>query len=153
MDCSPPGSSVHEISQARILEWFAISFSRGSSWPRDRARVSCIGGQILYHWVPWEAPKLWKGSVRVTSFPTPLSKIRENGMWLRSCVGPGLWGMLLEAPEGTVRGPHTKFHRCYPRGPSPSLPAVPPRAVRTQAPTCSSCPRLEGLIKTQPKQS
>ena len=35
MDCSPPGSSVHQISQARIQEWVAISFSRGSSWPRD----------------------------------------------------------------------------------------------------------------------
>ena len=35
MDCSPPGSSVHAISQARILEWVAISFSRGSSRPRD----------------------------------------------------------------------------------------------------------------------
>ena len=35
MDCSPPGSSVHEISQARILEWVAISFSRGSSWSRE----------------------------------------------------------------------------------------------------------------------
>ena len=36
MDCSPPGSSIHGISQARILEWAAISFSRGYSWPRDR---------------------------------------------------------------------------------------------------------------------
>ena len=35
MDCSPPGSSVHGIFQARILEWVAISFSRGSSWPRN----------------------------------------------------------------------------------------------------------------------
>ena len=35
MDCSPPGSSVHGIPQARILEWVAVSFSRGSSWPRD----------------------------------------------------------------------------------------------------------------------
>ena len=35
MDCSPPGSSLHGISQARILEWVAISLSRGSSWPRD----------------------------------------------------------------------------------------------------------------------
>ena len=35
MDCSPPGSSVHGISQARVLEWVAISFSRGSSLPRD----------------------------------------------------------------------------------------------------------------------
>ena len=42
------GSAVHGISQARILEWVAISFSKGSSWPRDRTHVSCIGGQILY---------------------------------------------------------------------------------------------------------
>jgi len=42
MDCSPPGSSVHEISQARILEWVAVSFSRGSSQYRDRTHVSCI---------------------------------------------------------------------------------------------------------------
>ena len=42
MDCSPPGSSVHGISQSRILEWVAISFSRGSSWPRDWIWVSCI---------------------------------------------------------------------------------------------------------------
>ena len=48
MDCSPPGSSVHGISQARILEWVAISFSRGSSWPRDQICVSCIGREILY---------------------------------------------------------------------------------------------------------
>ena len=41
VDCSPPGSSVHKILQARILEWVAISFSRGSSQPRDRTQVSC----------------------------------------------------------------------------------------------------------------
>ena len=56
MDCSPPGSSLHGILQARILEWVAIPFSRGSSWPRDWTRVSCIGTQILYHWAIWEAP-------------------------------------------------------------------------------------------------
>ena len=44
---SPPGSSVHGIFQARILEWVAISFSRGSSWPRDRAQVSCIVGRFF----------------------------------------------------------------------------------------------------------
>ena len=53
-DCSPPGSSVHRISQARILEWVAISFSRGSSHPRDWAQVSCIGRWILYHWATRE---------------------------------------------------------------------------------------------------
>ena len=47
MDCSPPGSSVHGILQARILEWVAISFSRGSSWSRDRTQVSRITGRHL----------------------------------------------------------------------------------------------------------
>ena len=41
MDCSPPGSSVHGILQARIREWVAIPFSRESSWARDQTRVSC----------------------------------------------------------------------------------------------------------------
>ena len=43
------GFSAHGIFQARILEWAAISYSRGSSQPRDQTRVSCIGRQILYH--------------------------------------------------------------------------------------------------------
>ena len=47
MDYSLPGSSVHGILQARILEWVAIPFSRGSSQPRDRAQVSCIAGDSL----------------------------------------------------------------------------------------------------------
>ena len=50
MDCSPPGSSAHEILQARILEWVAISFSRGSSQPRDQTRVSCIAGGFFTDW-------------------------------------------------------------------------------------------------------
>ena len=56
LNCNPPGTSVHGIVPARILEWIAIS-SRGSSWTRDQTRVSCIsciGRQILYHWVTWE---------------------------------------------------------------------------------------------------
>ena len=58
INCSPPGSSVHGISQERILDWVAISFSRGSAGPRDQTRISCIscfGGQILYHCATWEA--------------------------------------------------------------------------------------------------
>ena len=50
---APPGSSVHRILQARLLEWVAMSFSRGSSRPRDRACISyvfLIGRQVLYHW-------------------------------------------------------------------------------------------------------
>ena len=47
MDCSLPGSSVHGIFQARVLEWVAISFSRGSSRSRDRTCSSCIAGGIF----------------------------------------------------------------------------------------------------------
>ena len=58
MGFSLPGSSVHEIVQARILEWVAISYSRGSSQPKDRTRVfcnSCFGRQFLYHSATWVA--------------------------------------------------------------------------------------------------
>ena len=47
VDCSPPGSSVHVIFQARILEWAAILFSRGSSHPRDWTWVSCFAGRFF----------------------------------------------------------------------------------------------------------
>ena len=55
MNCSPPGSTVYRISQARILKWVAIPFSRGSSWLRDWTHIPCIGRSILYHWATWEA--------------------------------------------------------------------------------------------------
>ena len=53
MDCSPPGFSVHGIFQARILEWVAISYSRGSSWNMGQTLISCVSccsRWILYHW-------------------------------------------------------------------------------------------------------
>ena len=53
MGCSPPGSSIHGISQARTLKWVAIYISRGPSPPRDQTQVSCIGRQILYRWANW----------------------------------------------------------------------------------------------------
>ena len=58
MDCSPLGSSVHGISQARILEWIAISLAKGSSWPRDWTHVSCTGRLVLYHWATKEAHRV-----------------------------------------------------------------------------------------------
>ena len=54
MDRSPPGSSVHGILQARILEWVAISFSGGSSQPRDWAQVSCIASRLSTDWATKE---------------------------------------------------------------------------------------------------
>ena len=58
MDCSLLGSIVCAVSQLRILEWVAISSSRGSASPRNRtwvSQVSCIGKWILYHWATWGA--------------------------------------------------------------------------------------------------
>ena len=57
MNSSQPVSSLHEIFQARILKWVSISYSRGSSWPKDRTHVSCISGHVLYHCATWEAHK------------------------------------------------------------------------------------------------
>ena len=69
MDYSLPGFSVPGILQARILEWVAISFSRGSSQPRNQTWVSCIAGRFFTDWATWEtlgrtdaeaeAPVLW----------------------------------------------------------------------------------------------
>ena len=56
MDCSLPGSSVHGIFQAWVLQWVAISFSRGSSWPRDQTQVSHIAGRCFTIWVTRDAP-------------------------------------------------------------------------------------------------
>ena len=57
MNCSPPGSSVHGILQARILELVVIPFSRGSSWPRDQTWVSCIAGRFFTVWGTRGIPK------------------------------------------------------------------------------------------------
>ena len=57
MDCSPPGSSVHGTSQARILEWVAMPSSRESSQPRDWTQVSCIAGGFFYHLNHQGSPK------------------------------------------------------------------------------------------------
>ena len=65
MDLSPSGSSIHGISQLRMLEWDSIFFSRGSSQPREGPHISCIGRWILHCWAAWEAPSrphcpVWK---------------------------------------------------------------------------------------------
>ena len=61
MDCSLPGSSIHGIFWARVLEWVAILFSRGSFQPRDRTQVSCIAGRCFTVWATREAQFIIKG--------------------------------------------------------------------------------------------
>ena len=57
-DCSPPGFSVHGILQVRILEWFAMPLSRGSSQPGDWTQVSCIAGGFFTIWATREAQQI-----------------------------------------------------------------------------------------------
>ena len=64
MDCSLPGFSIHGILQARILEWVTISFSRGSSQPRDWTWVSHIGGRRFNLWATGEALGVQGGKER-----------------------------------------------------------------------------------------
>ena len=67
-DCSLPGSFVHRILQAKILQWVAMSSSRGSSWFRDRTHVcyvSCTGRWILYHQCHLGSPSSWQRAVAI----------------------------------------------------------------------------------------
>ena len=65
MDCSPPGSSVHGILQARILEWVAMPSSRRSSQPRDLTQVSHIAGRFFTIWTTREAQEYCSGYVYI----------------------------------------------------------------------------------------
>ena len=56
MDCNPPGSSVHGILQARILEWVAMPFSQGSSQPSDQTLIFCIAGRFFSAEPPGKPP-------------------------------------------------------------------------------------------------
>ena len=58
MNCNPPGSSVHGVSQGRILEWVAVPFSRWSSRPRDQTQVSHIAGRHFNLWATREVTKI-----------------------------------------------------------------------------------------------
>ena len=87
-DCSLPVSPVPGIFQARILEQVAISFSRGSSRPKDWTHiscVSCIGRQIPYHWVTWEAQKV--------DYLLPKAE-GVMGMWNDCCLEGSFWGVM-----------------------------------------------------------
>ena len=94
MDCSPPGSSVHGVFPARILEWITISSSKGSSQPRDWTHISCIGRQILCHWATMEAQKalLWTKVVEVMEFQLSYLKIlKDDAVKVLHSIYQQLW--------------------------------------------------------------
>ena len=83
MDCSPPDSSVHEILWARILEWVAIPFSRGYSWPRDQTQVSCNAGSFLLSEPPGK-PKLTVFQLKNKTKQNSLQSSRSSHSSLQS---------------------------------------------------------------------
>ena len=91
-DCSPPGSSVYGILQARILEWVAIPFSRRSSWHKDGTRVSCITGWLSTIWATKEVHMISRYKRAKGKHPI------ANMLWLFSIV------------RHCWRGKLTKFH-------------------------------------------
>ena len=78
--CSPPGSSVQEILQARILEWAAISFSRGSSRPSNRTWDSCIAGGFFTIWATMEAHPAAYEDTRLSEFFAARAGAEQN-LW------------------------------------------------------------------------
>ena len=78
MVCSLPASSVHGIFQVRVLEWVAISLSRGSSRPRDWTRVSCIAGRHFTIWATREAQKRQRNKKSNGQHPVRSHKKQEN---------------------------------------------------------------------------
>ena len=82
MDCSPPGSSVHGILQARILEWVAIFFSRGSSQPRDQTFIFCFTGRCF-------TTELWGKHIKSCHLFQREERRITIGIWDCKCVlGP-----------------------------------------------------------------
>ena len=80
MDCNPPSSSLHRISQARILEWVAIFYLRGSFKPRDRTQVSCIASRFFFFNHLNHKKMKVKSLSRVRLFATP---------WVAAHQAPG----------------------------------------------------------------
>ena len=89
IDCSPPGSSVHGIFQARIVEWVAFPFSRRSSQHMDQTQISHIASRFFTIWATREAQEYWSGYLSLLQwiFPTQelnpgLLRCRQTLYWL-----------------------------------------------------------------------
>ena len=87
MDCSPSDSSVHGIIQARILEWAANWFSRGSSWPRDQTQVFYFAGSFLTNWATRESQVAYWVVLLTRSFLKKFPRERNGCLLQYSCPG------------------------------------------------------------------
>ena len=87
IDCSLPGSSVHGIFQASLLEWVAISFSRGSSRPRDWTRVSCIVGRHFTVWTTREAQIIYYSMLKRNKLSSGRTQLVDTETtWVHLCM-------------------------------------------------------------------
>ena len=78
MDCSLPGSSLHGITQAEILEWVSIPFSWGSFWPRDWTCISCITGRFFYLLSHQGSPRFWYTCIIFCPFPVIWPSLQQS---------------------------------------------------------------------------
>ena len=94
-DCSPPGSSVHGILQAKILEWVAVPSSRGYSWPRNQtcvSNVSYIIGRFFTHWATWEAHVFFYHNIKKEkTYKRTRKKYRQSSLCIWVKVKSILW--------------------------------------------------------------
>ena len=112
MDCSLPGSSVHETSRARILEWAAISFPRGSSWPRDQTRDSCLLG-IFFTPEPPKKPLLLFYWVMLSPNSSIKWPEKQNMLLIFFFLSPSInWGNLFNPSPLSPGGSEVKASTC-----------------------------------------
>ena len=139
MDCSLPGSSVHGILQARILEWVVLSSSRGSSRPRDWTRVS----YIYLHWQAGSLPLAPPGKLHFSPYA---ADILESRMWL-----PWLLSLSMKVPLPKLNswlslGPGSScekrqdFHIVWTSGFPLVTSWAGPKSLYPELPSCQTCP-------------
>ena len=117
---------VHGILQARTLEWVAIPFPRGSSWPRDQTRVPCLAGRFLTIWAtyvrfwPWEVFYKRLSEVTLLYFSSSKTRVSFRRTIRKVWVGLGkLWGegLNVRIPEITVWRQNLRWVICTARQP------------------------------------
>ena len=101
--------TIHGILQARILEWVAVPFSRGSSQPRDPTQVSCIAGRLFTSWATREAQEYWRVAYSCSSgssWPRNLTRVSciAGGFFTSWATKEALFLLMLGKIEGNNRG-------------------------------------------------
>ena len=103
-NCNLPGSSIHGTFQARVLVWVVISFSRGSSQPRDRTWVSCVAGRCFTIWVTRGA-RVIINTLKLSFSASLLSQPKDLNVWLQSIISAS--SETISLPPSLVNAPRT----------------------------------------------